>query len=142
MGHHSPPGASSTGTTEWIARIKEVADEVHVKLITSESTEGEEKVRKQLENLVKVQEGAEFPASNSTWPSTTRSTTARSLPIAGGRSSFGPGQDIFQFGSGDAFDLATRLQEYRQVKAFGITYIREGERVVNDSIVPHEHLTP
>ena len=39
----------------------------------------------------------------------------------------GRGLDIFQYVTGDAFDLATKLQEYRHVKAFGVTYIREGE---------------
>lgn len=36
------------------------------------------------------------------------------------------GLDVFQFISNDAFDLAVKLQAYRQVKAFGVTYyIRE-----------------
>jgi Phospholipase D-like domain at C-terminus of MIT len=39
----------------------------------------------------------------------------------------GRGLDIFQYVTGDAFDLATKLQEYRHVKGFGVTYIREGE---------------
>ena len=39
----------------------------------------------------------------------------------------GRGLDIFQYVTGDAFDLATRLQEYRQVKAFGVTYLRTGD---------------
>ena len=34
--------------------------------------------------------------------------------------------DIFQYVTGDTFDLASRLQEYRQVKAFGVTYVRAG----------------
>jgi hypothetical protein len=29
----------------------------------------------------------------------------------------------FQFVANDAFDLAVKLQQYRQVKAFGVTYI-------------------
>lgn len=33
--------------------------------------------------------------------------------------------DIFQKGSGSQFDLSSRRQEFRQVFAFGITYIRE-----------------
>jgi ATP-dependent Lon protease len=37
----------------------------------------------------------------------------------------GRGLDIFQFVPNDAFDVAFRLQEHRQVKAFGVTYIRE-----------------
>ncbi len=37
----------------------------------------------------------------------------------------GRGLDIFQKGSGSQFDLGSRRQEFRQVFAFGITYIRE-----------------
>lgn len=32
-----------------------------------------------------------------------------------------------QFVSNDAFDLAGKLQQYRQVKSFSVTYIREGQ---------------
>jgi len=44
----------------------------------------------------------------------------------GWRILLGRGLDIFQYVTGDAFDLASRRQEYRQVKAFGITYVRVG----------------
>jgi ATP-dependent Lon protease len=37
----------------------------------------------------------------------------------------GRGLDIFQKGSGSQFDLGARRQEFRQVVAFGVTYIRE-----------------
>jgi len=37
----------------------------------------------------------------------------------------GRGLDIFQRMSDSPFDLATKYQKYREVKAFGITYIRE-----------------
>lgn len=36
----------------------------------------------------------------------------------------GRGLDIFQKGSGSQFDIGSRRQEFRQVVAFGITYIR------------------
>ena len=35
----------------------------------------------------------------------------------------GRGLDIFQYVSNDAFDPALRNQEFRQVKAFGVTYL-------------------
>ena len=44
----------------------------------------------------------------------------------GWRILLGRGLDIFQYVTSDAFDLASRRQEYRQVKAFGITYVRAG----------------
>ena len=37
----------------------------------------------------------------------------------------GRGLDIFQYVASDAFDLASRRQVYRQVKAFGITYVKD-----------------
>ena len=38
----------------------------------------------------------------------------------------GRGLDIFQKGSGSQFDIGARRQEFRQVVAFGVTYIHEG----------------
>ena len=111
---------------EGIARIKEAADEVHVKLITSENTDGEEKVRKQLENLVKVQKGAEAAGIKFDVALDDTIHDRSIVTDTGWKIVLGRGLDIFQFVSGDAFDLATRLQEYRQVKAFGVTYIRQG----------------
>lgn len=37
----------------------------------------------------------------------------------------GRGLDIFQKGSGSQFDIGARRQEFKQVVAFGVTYIRE-----------------
>ena len=37
----------------------------------------------------------------------------------------GRGLDIFQKGSGSQFDMGARRQEFRQVVAFGVTYMRE-----------------
>ncbi len=37
----------------------------------------------------------------------------------------GRGLDIFQKGSGRQVDMGSRRQEFRQVVAFGVTYIRE-----------------
>ena len=37
----------------------------------------------------------------------------------------GRGLDVFQRMSDSPFDLATKYQKYREVKGFGITYIRE-----------------
>lgn len=47
------------------------------------------------------------------------------LANSGWRINLGRGLDIFQFVSNDTFDIAAKIQEYRQVKAFGITYIKE-----------------
>ncbi|TFB93138.1 MIT C-terminal domain-containing protein [Cryobacterium sp. HLT2-28] len=45
--------------------------------------------------------------------------------------------DVFPFVTGDAFGLATEFQEYRQVKASGVTHIRENESPLIES---HTHL--
>jgi ATP-dependent Lon protease len=40
----------------------------------------------------------------------------------------GRGLDIFLKGSGSQFDISARRQEFRQVVAFGVTYIRKNSR--------------
>lgn len=110
---------------ESIAAAKDPADEVRIKLVTTESTEDEEKIRKQLEFLLRVKQAAAMASINfdvSFDPSIhDRSIVANT----GWRINLGRGLDIFQYFAGDAFDLASKLQEYRQVKAFGITYVRD-----------------
>lgn len=110
---------------EAIAAAKDPADEVHVQLITSENAEGEDKLRKQLELLLKVKQGA-AAAGIKLDVSFDGTIHDRSIVTdTGWRIVLGRGLDIFQYINGDAFDLATRLQSFRQVKAFGVTYIRE-----------------
>jgi hypothetical protein len=43
----------------------------------------------------------------------------------------GRGLDIFQKGSGSQFDIGARRQEFRQVVAFGVTYIRDASPEVS-----------
>ncbi len=110
---------------EALAEVKDPADEVKLTLITTETSDGPEKVQKQLEFLLRVKQGAavagitldvEFSGAIHD-----RSIRANS----GWRINLGRGLDIFQYVSSDIFDLAGRIQDYRQVKAFGVTYIRE-----------------
>ncbi|MGW1913141.1 BREX system Lon protease-like protein BrxL [Streptomyces sp. NPDC002076] len=112
---------------EEIAAVKDAADEVNVKLITSESNGGEDKVRKQLELLLKVKQGAAAGGINLDVSFTNTIHDRSIVTDTGWKIVLGRGLDIFQYVTGDAFDLATRHQIYRQVKAFGVTYIREGE---------------
>jgi ATP-dependent Lon protease len=112
---------------EGIASTKDPAEEVHVKLFTSENTEDEDKLRRQLEFLLKIKHGA-AAAGISFDAAFDDSIHDRSIATdTGWKILLGRGLDIFQYVTGDAFDLATRFQEYRQVKAFGVTYIREGK---------------
>jgi len=110
---------------EALAAVKDPADELTVKLITSESTDGPEKVQKQFEFLLRVKQSAAVAgiAVDVTLDGTIHDRSI--VTNTGWRINLGRGLDIFQFVSNDAFDLAVKLQEYRQVKAFGITYIRE-----------------
>ncbi|MFF4937307.1 BREX system Lon protease-like protein BrxL [Micromonospora sp. NPDC000729] len=112
---------------EAIARTKDAADEVNVKLITSESIEGGDKLRKQLEFLVKIKQGAAVGGLHFDVAFDDTIHDRSIVTDTGWRILLGRGLDIFQYVTGDAFDLATKLQEFRQVKAFGITYIRESE---------------
>jgi len=111
---------------EGIASAKDTADEVNVMLVTSESVEGEEKLRKQLEFLVKVKEGAAVGGVKLDVEFSDTIHDRSVVTDTGWRILLGRGLDVFQYVTGDAFDLATRLQGFRQVKAFGVTYIREG----------------
>jgi ATP-dependent Lon protease len=45
--------------------------------------------------------------------------------VIGWKILLGRGLDIFQKGSGSQFDICARRQEFRQVVAFGVTYIPE-----------------
>lgn len=112
---------------EGIATSKDPADEVVVKLITSEEGESEDLARKQIELLAKVRQGAAAGgvAFDVTFDSSIHDRSI--VTDTGWRILLGRGLDIFQYVTGDAFDLASRLQEYRQVRAFGITYVRSGE---------------
>ncbi|SCL26067.1 ATP-dependent Lon protease [Micromonospora rhizosphaerae] len=113
---------------EGIARTKDAADEVHVKLITAENIEGgADKLRKQLEFLLRIKQGAAVGGVNFDVAFDNTIHDRSIVTDTGWRILLGRGLDIFQYVTGDAFDLATKLQEFRQVKAFGITFIRESE---------------
>ncbi|MER7591800.1 BREX system Lon protease-like protein BrxL [Micromonospora sp. NPDC127501] len=112
---------------EAIARTKDAADELNIKLITSENAEGgADKLRKQLEFLLKIKQGAAVGGVNFDVAFDNTIHDRSIVTDTGWKILLGRGLDIFQYVTGDAFDLATKLQEFRQVKAFGVTYMREG----------------
>ena len=110
-----------------LAAAKDAADEVNIKLITSENNDGEEKLRKQLELLVKIKQGAAVGGINFDVSFDDTIHDRSIVTDTGWKILLGRGLDIFQYVTGDAFDLATKLQAYRHLKAFGVTYIRESE---------------
>ncbi|TCC44032.1 BREX system Lon protease-like protein BrxL [Kribbella capetownensis] len=112
---------------EGIARRKDPADEVALKLVTVENQDGPEKLQKQYEYLLQIKKSAavlgivfdvEFAEPHTIHD---RSITTDT----GWRILLGRGLDIFQRMSDSPFDLATKYQKYRELKAFGITYLRD-----------------
>lgn len=106
-----------------LASVKDPADEISVTLVTKEET-GEMQQR-HLMMLKDIQEGAESVGIKFIveWDETIHDRSIRTDD--GWRILLGRGLDIFQKGSGSQFDIGARRQEFRQVVAFGVTYIRE-----------------
>ncbi|WP_454778218.1 BREX system Lon protease-like protein BrxL [Georgenia muralis] len=106
-----------------LASAKDAADEIVVKLVTKED-KGDFQ-QQHLLMLKDIQDGAASVGIkfNVKWDETIhdRSITADN----GWRILLGRGLDIFQKGSGSQFDMGARRQEFRQVVAFGVTYMRE-----------------
>lgn len=111
---------------EGVARGKDPADEVTIKLVTVENQDGPEKVQRQLEYLLQIKKSAgvlgivfDVELVDPTTIHDRSITTDTGWTILLGR-----GLDIFQRMSDSPFDLATKYQKYRELKAFGITYLR------------------
>ncbi|MET3769843.1 ATP-dependent Lon protease [Marisediminicola sp. UYEF4] len=106
-----------------LATAKDPADEIAVTLLTKEDT-GEFQ-RQHLLMLKEIQDEASTVGIKFTvvWDETIHDRSIRA--DNGWRILLGRGLDIFQKGSGGQFDLGARRQEFRQVVAFGVTYIRE-----------------
>ena len=109
---------------EMVAKHKAPEDEVEVHLVT-----GSDKfnVEKQQENLESVEESAATAGIRFTWEFDCSGTLhARHIVTdAGWKISLDRGLDIFQkYEMNDAFNLANRLQQYRSVKSFEVTYLK------------------
>jgi len=112
---------------EGIARGKDPADEVSLKLVTVENQEGPEKLQKQFEYLLQIKQSAavlgivldvEFAEPQAIHDRSISTDTGWNILL-------GRGLDIFQRLSDSPFDLATKYQKYRELKAFGITYLQD-----------------
>jgi ATP-dependent Lon protease len=106
-----------------LASAKDPADEISVMLVTKEDKP--EYQQQQLLMLKAIQDGAASVGVkfNVQWDT---SIHDRSIRTGNGwKILLGRGLDIFQKGSGSQFDIGARRQEFRQVVAFGVTYIRE-----------------
>ena len=108
-----------------IAAAKDPADEVSFRLFTVLDDDPEYQP-KQLRMLSDIVQGATHqgikvdvakdPGGHDRWIRTD----------GGWRINLGRGLDIFQKADGGWFDFGTSRQEFRQVRAFGVTYILEG----------------
>jgi len=106
-----------------LASAKDPADEISVTLITK--ADGGEFEERQLQMLTDIQDQAASVGIKLSvqWDG---SIHDRSIGANNGwKILLGRGLDIFQRGSGSQYDLGARRQEFRQVVAFGVTYIRE-----------------
>jgi len=112
---------------EGIARGKDPADEVNLKLVTVEFQDDPVKRQKQYEYLLQIQKSAgvlgivldvEFAEPQAIHDRSITTDTGWKILL-------GRGLDIFQRLTDSPFDLATKYQRYRELKAFGVTYLRE-----------------
>ena len=112
-----------------LAAAKDPADEIAVTLVTKEDRG--EYAQQHLLMLKDIQDSAATVGIQFTvnWDETIHDRSIRT--DHGWKLLLGRGLDIFQKGSGSQFDLGSRRQEFRQVFAFGITYIRETETEAN-----------
>ncbi|NKK70064.1 BREX system Lon protease-like protein BrxL [Rhizobium leguminosarum bv. viciae] len=113
---------------EMVALRKAPEDEVAVHLITCID---ETYPDKQQSNLIAVESAGAAAGIKFTWEfDGTNTIHARHITSdTGWKISLDRGFDIFQkFEMNDAFSLTNRLQAFRQVKAFEVTYLRVGAR--------------
>ncbi|NKL37206.1 BREX system Lon protease-like protein BrxL [Rhizobium leguminosarum bv. viciae] len=113
---------------EMVALHKAPEDEVAVHLITCID---ETYPDKQQSNLIAVETAGAAAGIKFTWEfDGTNTIHARHITSdTGWKISLDRGFDIFQkFEMNDAFSLTNRLQAFRQVKAFEVTYLRVGAR--------------
>lgn len=121
MGHQ---GRNLVELLALIAAAKDPADEVTVNLFTvlDDDPETQPRQLRMLNDIVRgaAQQGvkvsvAKDPGGHDRWIRTD----------TGWRINLGRGLDIFQKAEGGWFDFGSSRQEFRQVRAFGVTYIRE-----------------
>ena len=112
---------------EGIARGKDPADEVVLKLVTVENQDGPERVQRQLEYFLQIKKSAGMLGIVFDVELVERQAIHdRSIVTdTGWKILLGRGLDIFQRMVDSPFDLATKYQRYRELKGFGVTYLRQ-----------------
>jgi len=119
---------------ETIARFKAEEDEVDVHLVTAMD---EEKGEQQSDYLNRMAAAAATTGIRFTWEfDETNSIHARHIVTDHGwKITLDRGLDIFQrYEMNDAFDFGNKLQRYRPVKGFEVTYLRIEPSIVPDGV--------
>ena len=108
-----------------LALSKDPADEIAVTLVTKAVQSEYE--HQHLLMLRDIQDSAAMAGIQLTvaWDESVHDRSIRTS--TGWNILLGRGLDIFQKGSGSPYDLGARRQEFRQIVAFGITYINENK---------------
>lgn len=112
---------------EGIALTKDPADEVQIRLVTTVDTEDADRTFKQADFLQRINEGAATAGIHFEVIFDDSIHDRSVVTDTGWRIILGRGLDIYQRVSTDAFDLQSRLQQFRPIRAFGVTYVRETE---------------
>ena len=120
-----------------IVEAKSSADEVTVTLVTSQSAKGQEFLMRQIDFLAEIEQGVsiagvrfEFDFDEAIHDRSISTDTGWTILL-------GRGLDIYQRPAGGSLDFATRVQQYRQVKEFGVTYIRDQNVVAGEPALEH-----
>ncbi len=109
---------------ETLSKVKADEDEVAVKLVTIED---DFKAEQQAENFQKIADACARVGIQFTWEYDPTSTIHARHIVTDHRWKIllDRGLDVFQrYEMGNAFDLANRLQQHRQCKAFEVTFLR------------------
>ena len=122
---------------EAIAGAKSPADEVTVSLLTSQNAKGQDLLMRQIDLLAEVEQGVsvagvrfEFDFDEAIHDRSISTDTGWTILL-------GRGLDFYQKPEGGQFDFTTRVQQYRQVKEFGVTYIRDQNVVAGEPALEH-----
>ena len=112
---------------ESLSKVKAIEDEVVVHLITIQD---DFKADQQVENLQKISDACAGVGIRFSWEfDPTETIHARHIVTDHGwKILLDRGLDVFQrFEMNNAFDLANRLQQHRQCKAFEVTFIKTSD---------------
>ena len=112
---------------ESLSKVKAIEDEVVVHLITIQD---DFKADQQVENLQKIADACAGVGIRFSWEfDPTETIHARHIVTDHGwKILLDRGLDVFQrFEMNNAFDLANRLQQHRQCKAFEVTFIKTSD---------------